>query len=125
MGHDITTEFLDRFAQAWNRHDTDLIVSMMTPDCTMFLSAGPDSDGRRLVGPEAVRGAIAELFKNLPDAQWYGAKHFITGDRGVTQWTFTATRPDGTKISSVGCDLFVFRDGLIAVKDSYRKQIAY
>ncbi len=49
----------------------------------------------------------------------------IDGDRGVTQWTFTATRPDGTKISSAGCDLFVFRDGLISVKDSYRKQATY
>ena len=49
----------------------------------------------------------------MPDAQWNGAAHFVDGDRGVTQWTFTATRPDGTKISSAGCDLFVFRDGLI------------
>jgi ketosteroid isomerase-like protein len=125
MGGPITIEFLDRFAEAWNHHDADVILSMMTSDCIMFLSGGPDSDGRRLVGPEAVRAATIELFNSLPDAQWNGATHFVAGDRGVTQWTFTATRPDGTKIKSVGCDLFVFRDGLIAVKDSYRKQVAY
>lgn len=94
-------------------------------DCVMCLSAGPDTDGRRLVGQEAVRAATTEAFKTPPDAQWNGATHFVDGDRGVTQWTFTATRPDGTKISSAGCDLFVFRDGVISVKDSYCKQFAY
>ena len=125
MAGSVIPEFLDRFADAWNRHDSDAILSMMTSDCVMYLSAGPDSDGRRLVGSEAVRAATTEAFKGLPDAQWKGATHFVAGDRGVTQWTFTATRPDGTKISSVGCDVFVFRDGLIAVKDSYRKQVTY
>ena len=125
MASGVTLEFLDRFADAWNRHDTDAILSMMTSDCVICLSAGPDADGRRLVGPEAVRAATIEVFKNLPDAKWSGATHFVDGDRGVTQWTFTATRPDGTKIRSIGCDLFVFRGGLIAVKDSYRKQGTY
>ena len=125
MSSNVTREFLDRFADAWNRHDVEAILSMMTSDCVMCLSAGPDTDGRRLVGQEAVRAATAEAFKGLPDAQWNGATHFIDGDRGVTQWVFTATRPDGTKINSAGCDLFVFRDGLIAVKDSYRKQAIY
>lgn len=98
---------------------------MMTPDCIMYLSAGPDEDGRRLAGRAAVRAATVEAFKAMPDAQWTGAKHFIVGNRGVTQWTFTVTRPDGSKVRSVGCDMFEFRDGLIAVKDSYRKQVAY
>ena len=125
MSSNVTREFLDRYADAWNRHDPDAILSMMTSDCVMCLSAGPDTEGRRLVGPEAVRAAMVEAFKTLPDAQWNVATHFVDGDRGVTQWTFTATRPDGTKISSAGCDLFAFRDGLISVKDSYRKQATY
>lgn len=121
----VTVEFLDKFADAWNRHDVEAIVSMMTPDCVMFLSGGPDADGRRLDGVDAVRSATADAFKGLPDAQWEEPKHFVAGDRGVTQWTFTATRPDGSRIRSVGCDVFLFRDGLIAVKDSYRKQVGY
>lgn len=125
MDNIVTSEFLDRFADAWNRHDADAILAMMTHDCIMLLSAGSDPDGRRLMGPEAVRTATVELFQSLPDAQWSEATHFISGDRGVTQWIFTAVRPDGTKIKSVGCDLFEFRNGLIAVKDSYRKQSVY
>jgi ketosteroid isomerase-like protein len=125
MESSVTVEFLDRFAEAWNHHDADKILSMMTADCVMYLSAGPDPNGRRLVGRDAVNAAIIDLFNSLSDAQWSGATHFVAGDRGVTQWTFTATRPDGTKVNSVGCDVFTFRSGLIATKDSYRKQVAY
>jgi ketosteroid isomerase-like protein len=125
MGNVVSTEFLDRFADAWNRHDTEAIVAMMTPDCSMFLSGGPDPDGRKVVGREAVAAAIREAFAAMTDARWNDPVHFIAGDRGVTQWVFTATRPDGTKARAVGCDVFVFRDGLVHVKDSYRKQVGY
>jgi ketosteroid isomerase-like protein len=39
----------------------------------------------------------------------------------VSEWTFTGTRTDGSRVEVHGCDLFTFRDGKIAVKDSYRK----
>lgn len=125
MANEVTPAFLDRFADAWNHHDVEGILSMMTDDCVMYMSAGPDADGLKLSGKSAIRASIEQAFKGLPDARWNGATHFIAGDRGVTQWTFTATRPDGSKIRSVGCDVFVFRDGLVAVKDSYRKQTTY
>ena len=121
----VTLEFLDRFAQAWNRHDAEAIVSMMTPDAVMLMSGGAAAEGRRVNGRDALVREISAFFKTMPDAQWRDAKHFIVGDRGVTQWMFTATRPDGSKVESKGCDVFTFQDGLIAVKDSYRKQPAY
>ena len=46
---------------------------------------------------------------------------FVCGQRGVSEWTFTGTRPDGTRVEAHGCDLFTFRDGKIALKNSYRK----
>jgi ketosteroid isomerase-like protein len=39
----------------------------------------------------------------------------------VSEWTFTGTRADGTRVEVHGCDLFTFRDGKIALKNSYRK----
>jgi hypothetical protein len=39
----------------------------------------------------------------------------------VSEWTFTGTRMDGTRVEVNGCDLFTFRDGKIAVKNSFRK----
>ena len=48
----------------------------------------------------------------------------VQGDRGVSEWTFTGTRADGSRVDVHGCDLFTFRDGKIATKDSYRKNRA-
>jgi steroid delta-isomerase-like uncharacterized protein len=114
-------DLLDRFAAAWNRHDLDALMSMMTADCVFAASAGPDVDGERSEGADAVRAAFAAVFHAFPDAQWADARHFIAGDRGVSEWTFTGTRRDGARVEVRGCDLFTFRDGRIAVKNSYRK----
>jgi steroid delta-isomerase-like uncharacterized protein len=112
---------LDRFAEAWNRHDLDALMSMMTDDCVFEASAGPDADGRRSEGQPAVRAAFAAVFETFPDAHWGNPRHFVTGDRGVSEWTFTGTQKDGTRVEVNGCDLFAIRGGKIAVKNSYRK----
>ena len=112
---------LDRFAEAWNRHDLDALMSMMTGDCVFQSSAGPQVCGQRSEGQQAVRAAYAAVFAAFPDARWAGARHFIAGDRGVSEWTFSGTRDDGARIEVNGCDLFTFRDGTIAIKNSYRK----
>jgi ketosteroid isomerase-like protein len=57
----------------------------------------------------------------FPDAQWNDPRHFVAGDRGVSEWRFTGTRSDGTRVEVNGCDVFTFRDGKIHVKDSFRK----
>jgi ketosteroid isomerase-like protein len=68
-----------------------------------------------------VRSGFAEVWATFPDAQWSNARHFVVGSRGVSEWTFTGTRADGTRVEVHGCDLFTFRDGKIALKNSYRK----
>jgi steroid delta-isomerase-like uncharacterized protein len=112
---------LDRFAAAWNRHDLDALMSMMTDDCVFQASAGPDVDGERSEGRQAVRAAYAAVFAAFPDAQWSNARHFIAGNRGVSEWTFSGTPTTGRRVEVDGCDLFTVRDGKIAVKNSFRK----
>ena len=112
---------LDRFADAWNRHDLDALMSMMTDDCVFEASAGPDVNGQRSEGPQAVRAAYAAVFDTFRDAHWANARHVITGNRAVSEWTFTGTTRDGTRVEVNGCDLLTLRDGKIAVKNSYRK----
>ena len=114
-------KLLDRFAEAWNRHDLDALMSMMTDDCVFEASAGPQVHGQRSEGKPAVRAAYAAVFETWHDAHWGGARHFIAGDRGVSEWTFTGTLQDGKRVEVNGCDLLTFRDGKIAVKNSYRK----
>jgi steroid delta-isomerase-like uncharacterized protein len=117
----MTEDALERFADAWNRHDIDALMSLMTEDCVFEASAGAEICGTRYTGREAVRAGFAEVWTTFPDAHWGNARHFVVGDRGVSEWTFTGTRVDGTRVEVHGCDVFTFHDGKIALKDSYRK----
>ena len=112
---------LQMFADAWNRHDVDALMSMMTTDCVFAASGGNTIEGERHEGPAAVRAAYAAVFERYPDAHWGGARHFVAGDRGVSEWTFTGTAKDGRRVEVSGCDLFTFRNGRIAIKNSFRK----
>lgn len=117
----VTVELLEAFADAWNRHDVDALMSFMTEDCVFESSGGEDHCGTRYEGVAAVRKGYAKAWADFPDAQWNNARHFIQGDRGVSEWIFTGTNAEGKRSEVAGCDLFTFRDGKILVKNSYRK----
>ena len=117
----VTMDCLQSFADAWNRHDLDALMSFMSEDCVFEASAGPAICGTRYAGREAVRAGFAEVWATFPDAHWGNARHFVAGDRGVSEWTFTGTRVDGSRVEVHGCDVFTFRDGKIVLKNSYRK----
>jgi ketosteroid isomerase-like protein len=114
-------KMLQAFADAWNRHDVDALMSMMTTDGVFEASGGNMVDGERHEGQRAVRAAYAAIFVLYPDAHWGNARHFVAGDRGVSEWTFTGTLKDGKRVEVTGCDVFTFRNGKIAVKNSFRK----
>jgi len=78
--------------------------------------------GTRHAGTEAVRRAYAAVFATYPDARWNQPRHFVAGDRAVSEWTFTGTMKDGTRVEVNGCDIFTLHNGRIALKNSYRKQ---
>ena len=59
----ITVDFLDAFAEAFNRHDVEAILAAMTEDCVFEASAGPDVCGRRYEGPREVGKAFGEVFE--------------------------------------------------------------
>jgi len=115
-------KLLDAFAAAWNRHDVDGLMACMADDCVFEAAAGPEVAGTRHVGKDAVRRAYAAVFDAYADARWNQPRHFVAGDRAVSEWTFTGTTKAGARVEVNGCDLFTLRGGRIAVKNSYRKQ---
>ncbi|WP_197901653.1 nuclear transport factor 2 family protein [Rhodocytophaga rosea] len=117
----VTEAFLQSFADAFNAHDVQAIISHMTDDCMFEASAGPAMDGEKFTGQLQVKKAFEQVFITFPDAHWGNSRHFIAGDRGFSEWIFTGTKSDGTKIEVTGCDLFTFKNGKIAIKNSYRK----
>ena len=117
----VTTSTLAAFSDAWNRHDVDALMSFMTEDCIFETAAGPDACGTRHVGTEAVRKAFAGAWAMVPDAQWRNGVHHVAGDFGVSEWLFTGTAADGTRIEVNGVDLFTFRGSKIHKKNVFRK----
>ena len=107
----ITTATLEAFSAAWNAHDIDALMSFMSEDCVFQTAAGP----------EAVRKAFAAAWQAVPDAQWENGVHFVHGDFGTSQWTFTGTAADGSRIETDGIDVFTFKNGKIALKNVFRK----
>jgi ketosteroid isomerase-like protein len=121
MTQDQTLALMDEFAKAFNRHDVAALLSMMTPDAVFDSPQGPEAFGTRYAGAEDVGKAFSAVWQNFPDASWNDARHTALGDRGMSEWIFRGTSRDGVKVEVHGCDLFVFRDGKIARKDSFRK----
>jgi steroid delta-isomerase-like uncharacterized protein len=117
----VTIKDLEAFADGWNRHDVDFLMTFMSDDCVFETIAGKDVCGTRYAGRDTVRDAFARVFKIFPDANFGDARHFVAGDRGVSEWTFTGTRADATRMEVNGCDVFTFRNGKIVHKDSYFK----
>ncbi|HET6557006.1 MAG TPA: nuclear transport factor 2 family protein [Prolixibacteraceae bacterium] len=117
----VSEDFLQSFVDAFNAHDIKGIMAHMTDDCVFEASAGPDANGEKYTGQQQVKMAFENVFATFPDARWSNARHFISEDRGFSEWIFTGTKINGTKVEVTGCDLFTFKDGKIAIKNSYRK----
>ncbi|HEV2262027.1 MAG TPA: nuclear transport factor 2 family protein [Candidatus Rubrimentiphilum sp.] len=72
-------------------------------------------------GRERVRALLATRFEGLPDVHYSDDRHFVSGNRGASEWLLTGTSRDGKRIEVRGCDLFEFKAGKISRKDSYWK----
>ena len=66
-GH-INVEVLQAFADAWNRHDANALMTFMTDACVFESSAGPDACETRYAGRAAVCAGFAEVWQTFPDA---------------------------------------------------------
>jgi ketosteroid isomerase-like protein len=109
------------FDKGWNAHDVDALMMFMADDCVFETAGGPDAFGTRHTGRDRVRAGFQQVFARFPDVRFRGTRHFVAGDRGVSEWTFTGTGIDGRTVEVDGCDLFTFRGGKIALKSSYLK----
>jgi ketosteroid isomerase-like protein len=115
---DVLTEVLEAF----NRHDLDAIMVHFAEDCVLETPRGPDPWGRRFVGKSEVRQGLAARFEGIPDVHYGAGDHFVSGDRGLSEWTLSGTTVEGERIEVRGCDLWTFgADDTIVRKDSFWK----
>jgi ketosteroid isomerase-like protein len=108
-----------RFNDAFNRHDVDGIMALMTDDC-VFENTRPAPDGTRYVGQQAVRELWEQFFANSPQARFEFTDLFAAGDRCVVQFTYYWVKENGAGHVR-GVDILRIRDGKVAEKLSYVK----
>src|SRR5687767_10943220 len=117
----ITVKTMKKVLDAFNRHDLDAIMEFFSEDCILDMPRGPDPIGKRYTGKDQVREALAGRFKGIPDVHYGEDVHWVTGDRGVSEWTLTGTTTARVSVNVRGCDLWQFRDGKIISKNSFWK----
>jgi len=93
----------------------------MSDDCIFETGGGESPWGDRHEGAVDVRARVQEVWRDIADVSFDDARHFVSGDRGCSEWILRGTRTDGATVEVAGCDLFTFRDGKIQVKCSFLK----
>jgi|ERR1700736_286856 ketosteroid isomerase-like protein len=117
----VTAETLRELLDAFNQHDLDRIMKFFSHDATFDMPRGPHPWGSRYVGKDEVRRGLVSRFTGIPDVYYGDDRHWVSGDRGASEWLLTGTSSTGESLKVRGCDLFEFRDGKVIRKDSYWK----
>ncbi len=115
-----TIDIINRFNEAFNRHDVPAVMALMTDDCK-FDNTYPAPDGELFEGQEAVRRFWEEFFQSSPDALFTSEEMFTLGDRCVVRWRYDWTNSDGSRQHVRGVDVLKVRDGKVAEKFAYVK----
>ena len=114
-----TRMVVDRFNEAFNRHDADALALLLTDD-TVFEDTSPAPDGKRMEGKAAVVAFWREWFAHNTDARFEAEEVIVSGDRAVVRWVYRKIR-NGQPWHLRGVDVFTVRDGKVAAKLAYVK----
>jgi len=110
---------IDRFNEAFNRHDADGLARLLSDD-TVFEDTSPVPDGQRIEGKAAVVEFWRQWFARNPDALFESEDVIVSGDRAVVCWVYRKRR-NGQPWHLRGVDVFTIRDGKVAAKLAYVK----
>ena len=115
-----TIAAVERFNDAFNRHDVDAVMAAMTDDC-VFENTSPSPNGERFEGQAAVRDFWERFFRSSPDARFEVEDLFAAGDRCLVRWLYRWGSSNEQTGHVRGVDVFRVRDGKVAEKCSYVK----
>ena len=121
MSNTLTAADLAATFDAFNRHDVNAVMRCFADDCIFYAVGGPEVYGSKIVGSDAIAAAFSGVWAAMPDAHWEHHSHFVHENRAVSEWIFSGTNADGTRVEAEGADLFTLRDGKIIVKQALRK----
>lgn len=117
----LTAEDLAKTFDAFNNHDIENVMTHFSDDCVFYTVSGSQVYGEKIEGAVAIAAAFIGVFTSMKDAHWDHHSHFVHENRAVSEWIFTGTNANGTRIEAEGADLFTLHDGKIIVKQAFRK----
>ena len=107
---------LDRFAEAWASGDADRVAALFAPHGVYHASVGPEP-GERARGREAIRGLVGRMLAlDSATATQITSRTVMPGG---AVWTWSYETDDDTTV--LGCDIVRVENGLLVLKDAYRK----
>lgn len=115
-----TEDIIREVVAAWGRADLATLMKFIADDCVYSASVGPEP-GETFVGRDAVQAGFAKLLAHDSDGVAEPGEIRSAGDWVVSTWGYRKPSADGRPTFVRGCDVFVFRDGLIIRKDAFRK----
>jgi steroid delta-isomerase-like uncharacterized protein len=123
-------EAIERYNEAWNRHDLDAIMAMHAPEMVFENhTAGESAEG------DAARAHIGSIFETWPDIEFSTRRLYVHPGLVVQEWTATATHaktmrrgeltaePTGKRVEWDGLDVIPFENGLVKRKDVYSDSV--
>jgi uncharacterized protein (TIGR02246 family) len=112
------TALMHRFEAGYAIANAEAIVACFAPDVVWTL---PDS--RVLRGREACQAFLKERFASPTGPKFSDSHINVLGQTVVQNYKVGVPLPGGQSVTLDGTDVYQIRDGLIAVKDAYWKQI--
>ena len=118
----VTIELMRKISAAFNSRDVERIVECFAEDGAFCLARGPESVGRTLKGKAAIRKALTDRFKQIPDMRWENEEYILADDRAISVWTVRGKGTDGEDLNYQGCDIYTFgSDDKIVHKNTFWK----
>ena len=117
----ITSTLLDKITDAYNRNDTDAVMSFFAEDAVFDHAAGPDINGTRFSGLDTIRGIFQGLFDNVESVHWEPIDTRVSGDKAYCEFHRIAKLKSGEIQNFLSVDVLTFRGGLIVHKDTFYK----
>ena len=105
-----TVASVQRFCEAFNRHDLNAVMATVTDDCVLE-GLTPYPDGARYEGHAAVKARWQQVFDAYPDLRYETEEMFAVGDRCIFLWVGHRTDKDGKLEHYRGIDVLGVRRG--------------
>ena len=123
----VTLELMKAISAAVNSRDVERIVAFFAEDGVFCLARGPETVGRTLAGKAAIRKALADRFKVIPDMRWENEQYILApaDNRAISVWIVRGRSADGEDLNYQGCDIYTFKGDKIVHKNTFWKQVEH